>query len=125
MLFRSATDTNIHTSNRLVIDAIGLLSSIYQYANVAYIGGGFGVGIHNTLEAAVYDVPVVFGPNWQKFREAHGLIECGGATSIQNYEELKAAFDKLIDNDQAAKAAGDYVRQNTGATDMVLKALDK
>lgn len=123
--YSEATDTNIHTSNRLVIDAIGLLSSIYQYANVAYIGGGFGVGIHNTLEAAVYDVPVVFGPNWQKFREAQGLIECGGATSIQNYEELKTAFDKLIDNDQAAKAAGDYVRQNTGATDMVLKALDK
>ena len=122
--YSEATDTNIHTSNRLVIDAIGLLSSIYQYANVAYIGGGFGVGIHNTLEAAVYDVPVVFGPNWQKFREAHGLIDYGGATSIQNYEELKAAFDKLIDNTQAAKAAGEYVRQNTGATDMVLKALE-
>lgn len=121
--YSEATEVNINSSNRLVIDAIGLLSSIYQYANVAYIGGGFGVGIHNTLEAAVYDVPVIFGPNWQKFREAQGLIECGGATSIQNYEELKAAFDKLIDNAQAAKAAGEYVRRNTGATDMVLKAL--
>ncbi|MEI6752841.1 MAG: glycosyltransferase N-terminal domain-containing protein [Paludibacter sp.] len=112
---------NVLTTNCIVVDTIGLLSSIYRYANVAYIGGGFGVGIHNTLEAAVWNVPVVFGPNFQKFREARELITIGGAFSILNYELLEAQFDLLLKDKKAGKIAGVYVKNNTGATDLILQ----
>lgn len=101
----------------LVVDTIGLLSSIYQFGQVAYIGGGFGTGIHNTIEAAVYGVPVIFGPNYHHFREAKGLIAAGAARSIQNYAELEAALDTALEQHEAigAKAAV-YVASETGAT---------
>jgi len=90
---------------------------------VTYIGGGFGVGIHNTLEAAVYGLPVVFGTNYQKFREARELIAIGGAFSISNYVTLEAQFDLLLKDNNAGKIAGEYVKSNTGATEMILKVL--
>jgi len=90
---------------------------------VAYIGGGFGVGIHNTLEAAVWNVPVVFGPNYQKFLEARELIAIGGAFSIQLYELLEAQFDALLKDNKAGKIAGEYVKNNTGATDLIIKEI--
>ena len=121
--YSQATSTNIHSSRCLVVDSIGILSSIYQFANVTYIGGGFGAGIHNTLEAAVYGVPVVFGPNYQKFREARKLIAAGGAFSINDYETLEAQLDKLFTNKEAGKIAGEYVKKNTGATELILKLL--
>jgi 3-deoxy-D-manno-octulosonic-acid transferase len=104
----------------LVIDTIGMLSSIYRYCQVAYIGGGFGVGIHNTIEAAVYGVPVLFGPNYQHFREAKGLIASGAARSIKNYKEAEEAFDTALDQYQeiGAKAAA-YVAAETGATEKI------
>lgn len=120
--YSEVTHTNIKTSNCLVIDVIGILSSVYQYADIAYIGGGFGAGIHNTLEAAVYNVPVVFGPNYQKFREARELIKVGGGFSICNYNELKECFDALLkENKTVGQSAGNYVRENTGATAEILK----
>lgn len=79
----------------LIIDCIGLLSAIYRYGKIAYIGGGFGVGIHNTLEAAVYGIPVIFGPKYRKFKEAVSLIQEGGAFTIQNGNELNAILDSL------------------------------
>ena len=106
-----------------MVDTIGLLSSIYRYANVAYIGGGFGVGIHNTLEAAVWNVPVVFGPNYKKFREARDLIAIGGAFSIGHYELLEAQFDLLLKDNKSGKIAGDYVKNNTGATDLIIQEI--
>jgi len=121
--YTEADKTSIHTTNCLVVDTIGLLSSIYRYASVAYIGGGFGVGIHNTLEAAVYDVPVVFGPNYHKFREARELIAEGGAFTVDNYETLEANLDNLLKDNQSGKLAGDYVKKNTGATEMIIKSL--
>jgi 3-deoxy-D-manno-octulosonic-acid transferase len=122
--YTEATAENLKSTNCLVVDAIGLLSSIYKYTNVAYIGGGFGVGIHNTLEAAVWGVPVVFGPNYQKFREARELITVGGAFSIPNYQILEAQFDNLLKNDnKAGKIAEEYVKNNTGATDLILKKI--
>src|ERR1035437_571009 len=121
--YSEATDKNVKTSNCLVVDVIGILSSIYRYANVAYIGGGFGVGIHNTLEAAVYGIPVVFGPNYMKFREAKELIAVGGAFSISNYLLLEAQFDRLFKDKEAGKIAGEYVKENTGATQMILNLL--
>lgn len=120
------TQTNfdeIQSANCLIVDTIGLLSSIYQYANVAYIGGGFGVGIHNTLEAAVWNVPVIFGPNYQKFLEAKELISFGGAFSIENLEELENRLNTLLNNTKAGKIAGEYVNNNTGATSLILKEI--
>jgi len=114
------------TSERcLIVDTIGLLSSIYRYGQVAYIGGGFGVGIHNTLEAAVWNLPVVFGPNYQRFREARELIAEGGGFSINNYEELETLLNRLLaDNTKAAGIAGEYVKRNTGAKNLIIKTLN-
>ncbi len=108
----------------MVIDTIGLLSSIYQFGQVAYIGGGFGEGIHNTIEAAVYGVPVVFGPNHKHFREALGLIDAGAARSIKNYAELEAAFTTALEQHETIGAkAAEYVQSELGATDKIYKAL--
>ena len=104
----------------LVVNTIGVLSSVYQYGQVAYIGGGFGVGIHNTLEAAAWGMPVVFGPNYHKFQEAKELIECGAGQSIKNYEECARALDEFFEkNDVASKAAAEYVASHTGATELI------
>lgn len=125
-------------SRCLVIDTIGMLSAVYQYATIAYIGGGFGVGIHNTLEAAVWKVPVVFGPNYMKFREARELIAVGGGFSIGNYEELKQRLNGLVEEKKAIQLtepfssgkatgsgtqAGNYVDANTGATLVIINQL--
>ena len=107
----------------LLIDCFGKLSSIYHYANVAYIGGGFGVGIHNTLEAAVWDIPVIFGPNNQKFQEAQGLKACGGGFEIKDaadFESLMQRFDHPDEIREAGNKAGAYVQQMTGATKKIL-----
>ena len=108
----------------MVIDTIGLLSSIYRFGQVAYIGGGFGVGIHNTVEAAVYGVPVIFGPNYHHFREAQGLIDAGAARSIKNYNELEVALTTAFEQHEliGAKAA-EYVESEIGATDRICNAI--
>jgi 3-deoxy-D-manno-octulosonic-acid transferase len=121
--YTDANEENVKQTNCLVINTIGLLSSIYQYADIAYIGGGFGVGIHNTLEAAVWNVPVVFGPNYMKFREARELIAIGGACSINQYETLEAQFTELFKNKEAGRKAGEYVKLNTGATALILDSI--
>jgi len=121
--YSEATAENVKTTNCLVVDVIGILSSIYRYAHTAYIGGGFGVGIHNTLEAAVYGIPVVFGPNYMKFREARELMAVGGAFSIPNYVVLEAQLDALFKDTKAGKQAGEYVKQNIGATDHIIRCL--
>lgn len=113
----------------LLVDCIGLLSSIYRYGKIAYIGGGFGVGIHNTLEAAVYGIPILFGPKYQKFNEAVCLLAEGGAFSIQNAMELKEVLNSLIQTPVISETAGrkalDYVRSQLGATEVIVKALSK
>lgn len=114
------------TSNRqtLIIDNIGMLSSLYQYGNVAYIGGGFGVGIHNTLEAAAFGLPLIFGPRFQKFKEAVDLVKMKAACTISNIEKLNIVADKLQDAEFRQKygnKARDYVEMNVGATNMILK----
>ncbi len=108
----------------LIIDCFGLLSSIYHYGDVAYIGGGFGVGIHNTLEAAVWDMPVIFGPNNQRFQEAQGLKACGGGLEIKDAADFESVMQRFISSDEtiaeAGKKAGAYVEQMTGATKKIL-----
>lgn len=107
----------------LIIDCIGLLSAIYRYGNIAYIGGGFGAGIHNTLEAAVYGIPVIFGPKYQKFNEAVNLIREGGAFSIQSGTELAEVLNSLIGTPVVAETAGkkalEYVTSQLGATEVI------
>lgn len=109
----------------LIIDNIGLLSSLYAYGTIAYIGGGFGKGIHNTLEAAAFGLPVIFGPNYQKFQEAKDLIELKAGFSISNQAELNDCF-KLLQADthkEAGKQAKAYANSHTGATAQILKKL--
>ena len=112
----------------LIIDCFGLLSSIYRYGEVAYVGGGFGVGIHNVLEAAVWEVPVFFGPNNKRFREAQGLKKSGGGFEITSYEEFEQAMSAFISQpdtiSRAGKAAGEYVQSLSGATDKIMDAIN-
>lgn len=111
----------------IIIDAIGFLSSIYRYGDIAYIGGGFGVGIHNTLEAAVYGIPVIFGPNHTHFREALGLLECGGGFTINDKDDYASVINKLMTVPSMLKSAGNnaesYVRNNSGASDAIFSAV--
>ena len=113
----------------LVIDCIGILSSLYRYADFAYIGGGFGVGIHNTLEAAVYGVPLAFGPNYRKFQEAIDLIECNGATSVGSASELYQVIDNCVKDkelrDFRGRSCRNYVEKMLGATDKIVSVLEK
>lgn len=110
-------------SRVLLIDNIGLLSSVYQYAEIAYIGGGFGAGIHNTLEAAAFGLPVIFGPEYGKFQEAKDLLASGAAISISSAEDLSAAFEKLQKDENAGVKAGKYVQDKKGATAQIMKFL--
>lgn len=125
--YTEATAENVPKADCLIIDCYGLLSSIYRYGEISYIGGGFGVGIHNVLEAAVYGIPVIFGPNNKKFREAQHLLEKKGGFEINDYEEFKRLMDRfLTDNSylqQAGNAAGDYVKNNSGALEKIMRAI--
>lgn len=123
----SILSTSPETYDVLIIDCIGLLSAVYRYGKIAYIGGGFGAGIHNTLEAAVYGIPVIFGPKYQKFKEAVQLIRQGGAFSIHNARELQEVLGSLIQHPSIAETAGQharaYVESQLGATQVILKTL--
>ena len=111
----------------LIIDCFGLLSSMYNYGDVAYIGGGFGVGIHNTLEAAVWNMPVIFGPNNKKFQEAQGLLKSGGGFEINTYEDFDGLMSSMMNDEAFLKQAGDkagaFVAHLAGATDKVLASV--
>lgn len=122
--YTEATPLNITHCQTLLIDTIGMLSSIYQYGQVAYIGGGFGAGIHNTIEAAVYGVPVLFGPKYQHFREAKGLINAGAGFSVKDYEAFERQMDNALDNhEELGKKARAYVETELGATDKIYNDL--
>ena len=122
--YSTATRDSMIHADVMVMDTMGLLSSAYRYGHVAYVGGGFGVGIHNTIEAAVYGMPVIFGPHYQHFREAQGLIDAGAARSITNYAEFEAAMDTALDNYQAIGAkAAEYVEAEIGATEKIYNAI--
>ena len=112
----------------LIIDCFGLLSSMYNYGDVAYIGGGFGVGIHNTLEAAVWNMPVIFGPNNKKFQEAQGLLKSGGGFEINTYEDFDGLMSSMMNDEAFLKQAGDkagaFVASLSGATGKVLAKIE-
>ena len=124
MRYTKALGADLSRVDCLIIDCYGLLSSIYRYGEISYVGGGFGVGIHNVLEAAVYGIPVLFGPNNQRFREARQLLATGGAFEIHNSTDFNATMDRLFTDEaflaQSGERAGHYVSDNAGAADAVL-----
>jgi 3-deoxy-D-manno-octulosonic-acid transferase len=128
LLFSKADDEKMSECRILVLDTMGQLSTVYSYGNLAYVGGGFGKGIHNTLEPAAFGIPIIFGPKHQKFREATGLIESGAAFSISSENELALIIDTLIKQKTlmagAGNAADEYVKSNSGATRAILLKLN-
>ena len=100
-----------------------MLSALYAYGQIAYIGGGFGAGIHNTLEAAAFGIPVIFGPKYDKFQEAKDLIKLGAAKSISNQNELETAFLTLTKSTDIGAVAKNYVASKTGSTDQIIQHL--
>lgn len=125
--YTQADEKSAAEADVLIIDCYGLLSSIYHYGQVAYIGGGFGVGIHNVLEAAVWNVPVIFGPNNKRFDEAQGLLANGGGYEISSYSDFNSIMDKFrTDSDflhTSGETAGKYVRELSGATTKILSSI--
>ncbi len=122
--YTRATETALLHADVLVIDTMGLLSSIYRYGHAAYVGGGFGEGIHNTIEPAAFGRPVVFGPNYHHFREAQGLIDAGAGKSVKNYRELAAAMDYALDHHaELGDKAAEYVQSEIGATEKIYQDL--
>ena len=124
LLFSEQKNANPADSRIMIIDSIGMLSHIYRYGKIAYIGGGFGVGIHNVLEAATYGLPVIFGPNYQRFQEAVELSRLGGGFPINNGNDCLEVFNRLMNNEgllqQSSEIARNYVIENAGATASVL-----
>jgi 3-deoxy-D-manno-octulosonic-acid transferase len=122
--YSEAENLNIEDFEVLLIDNIGMLSSVYQYGSIAYIGGGFGKGIHNVLEAATFGLPVIFGPNYNKFREAHDLVESGGAFTFNDFDSLKNILNKFLNEPETIQTASQickqYISDNTGATEKIL-----
>lgn len=118
------SESNLEHAEVLFIDTIGLLSSVYRYGTWGYIGGGFGAGIHNTLEAATFGLPLAFGPRYEAFKEAKELIAAGGARSISNADELIQWFDPLVQSPEATQQSGNickqYVLNHKGATQQII-----
>ena len=111
----------------LIIDSFGILSSLYRYGQMAYVGGGFGAGIHNVNEAAVYGIPVAFGPKFGKFAEAHDLIAIGGGFCVKDEQEFVDLMNKMLSNADvramAGNIAGNYISTHTGATTRIYQEI--
>lgn len=124
--YASATIQTAAACQIMIVDQMGLLSSLYHLADIAYIGGGFGKGIHNILEAAVYGIPVIFGPKYQKFKEAHDLLQRGGALSVNDEKEFAAAFHRFAEEQESTGAKNrQYVTEKKGATEIIMAYLQQ
>lgn len=125
VLYSEASTNDLLNAQVLIIDNIGLLSSIYQYGDIAYIGGAFKTGLHNVLEPACFSMPVLFGPNYSKFQEATHLVEIGAAIPVATYKELQSHFDNLLINENAlaelSQKAGKFIEDNKGATEITIE----
>ena len=125
--YTEATEENVKDAEVLIIDCFGLLSSIYHYGTISYVGGGFGVGIHNVLEAAVWDIPVIFGPNNKRFQEAQGLIMTGGGFEINDYQSFRDLMMRFETDEMflqtSKKHAGEFVKGRAGATEKIMGSL--
>ena len=129
VLYTETNETEAVDADCLILNCFGILSSCYRYAQVAHIGGGFGVGIHNINEAAVYGMPVIFGPKYHKFKEAHDLIAAGGAFSIQSAEEFSAKMNKMLSDKtylaDCGTRAKHYIESQLGATKRIYNKIFK
>lgn len=127
VFYTQADEDSVKKADCLIIDCFGLLSSIYRYGDIAYVGGGFGAGIHNVPEAAVYGLPVIFGPNFKKFKEAKELIACGGAFTVKDKSEFVSIASRLLTDSEYLKKsgtiAGNYIMDNAGASELILRDL--
>ena len=125
--YTQATEQSVAEARCLIIDCFGLLSTIYRYGEIAYVGGGFGVGIHNVPEAAVWGVPVLFGPNNKRFQEAQDLLACKGSFEVTDYDSFNTIISRLISDDkfrhQCGEASANYVKSRSGATDIIMKSV--
>lgn len=125
--YTQATEQTAAEARCLIIDCFGLLSTIYRYGEIAYVGGGFGVGIHNVPEAAVWGVPVLFGPNNKRFQEAQDLLACKGSFEVTDYDSFNTIISRLISDDQfrhqCGEASANYVKSRSGATDIIMKSV--
>lgn len=125
--YTQVSEENITKADCLIIDCFGLLSSIYRYGEIAYVGGGFGSGIHNVPEAAVYGLPVIIGPNNKKFREAQTLLSLGGCFEVQDSATFVETMDRLLLDEkfmrERGQIAGSYIFDNSGASNLVYEAV--
>jgi 3-deoxy-D-manno-octulosonic-acid transferase len=126
VLFSEKNNLDLSNYSVFIIDTIGLLTKIYSYGTIAYVGGGFGnPGIHNILEPATFGIPIIIGPNFSNFAEAVELVKLKGCTVISNSDELKNSFDQLINDENFLKEKGQicksYIQDNTGATNSIMK----
>ena len=124
--FSEASLKNLLSADILIIDNIGMLSSLYKYASIAYVGGGFGKGIHNILEAAAFGLPIIIGPNYHKFIEAKELIQLGGLFSINSEIEFKNIIAFLNNTDTrltASEISNKYIFERVGATDKIYNSI--
>ena len=125
--FSKAKESDLNISRVLLIDNVGMLSSLYRYGYIAYIGGGFGKGIHNILEATVYGLPVFFGPNYKKFSEAVSLISEKGAFSVNTSKEIEQQFNELFKNEEyyqrTSKISKTFVEAGKGATGRIIERI--
>lgn len=130
--FSQANESNISTANVMIIDNVGMLTSIYQYGSIAYVGGGFGTGIHNILEPSVFMMPVLFGPNYHKFQEAHDLLKIKAAFMVKNAQELLDTFQHLHKEKQETNSFSallpppqfEYFKHKVGATTLILDKIN-
>lgn len=129
VLYSEKDQSDLKNAQVLIIDAVGFLTKVYAYADVAYVGGGFGTGIHNVLEPAVFGVPIVIGPQFQKFKEAVDLVDLGACIVVNNQQELNQGLNHLLKEvtyrNQLGSVAADYVSKNAGATDLILGFINK
>ena len=129
VLFSECNSKNLKNYQVLIIDTIGLLSKIYNYADIAYVGGGFGSGIHNILEPSTFAVPIIIGPNYHKFKEAKDLVKLGACKVITNNSELSTTLNEFFANPDNRKSKGklsrNYILDNVGSTNIIFDYLDK
>ena len=124
---QASDNSNLAGAHVLIIDTIGILNQLYQYAQWAYIGGGFGVCIHNTQEPATYGMPIAFGPNYHKFKEARDMLELGACCCVETTEDIERWFASLkrdeVLRQRVANIASEYIHNNCGATDIVVEQI--
>ena len=127
MLYSEMDAATIKSAQVLIIDTIGLLTKVYSYANIAYVGGGFATGLHNTLEPAVFGIPVIIGPNYNGFLEAEKLVSLGGVLSVTHKVEFSTIADNLLKNKEERTKLGKinstYIESNKGASDLIFKGI--